>query len=88
MNNDMINGAFEAVGAFMLMLNVRRLWRDKRVAGVHWGATVFFTVWGGWNLIYYPGLDQWFSFAGGALIAAANIAWLLSLVWITRGGRR
>lgn len=85
MNPDLINGAFEALGAAMVMLSVRQIWRDRRVAGVHWAATVFFTVWGGWNLFYYPHLAQWFSFAGGCFVIVANLLWLGSLLWFSRG---
>ncbi len=82
MNPDLINGCFELLGAAMLALNVRQLWRDRVLAGVHWAPTVFFAAWGAWNLFYYPNLGQWFSFAGGCAISAANLAWLGSLIYL------
>jgi len=62
---DLINGLFEFAGAFALALNVRQLWRDKEVKGVHPIPTAFFAAWGLWNLFYYPHLGQYWSLAGG-----------------------
>lgn len=77
---DLVNGLFEFLGAFMILMNVRAIYRDRRLAGVHWGPTVFFTSWGFWNLFYYPHLDQWLSFTGGCALVLVN-AWWLYLVW-------
>lgn len=77
---DAVNGSFEALGALLILLNVRRLRLDRRVAGVSFAPTAYFTIWGLWNLYYYPALDQWLSFAGGCAITMANAAWLV-LAW-------
>ncbi len=79
--NDFCNGLFEMFGGLMLGLNVVKLYKDKEVKGVHWGAVAFFFSWGLWNLYYYPSLNQWWSFAGGCLIATMNLAWLSMLVF-------
>jgi hypothetical protein len=84
MTPDLINGCFELTGAAMLCLNVRRLWRDRRVAGVHWGPTLFFAAWGFWNLFYYPSLEQWASFAGGIALVSVNTVWLTLLAYLSR----
>lgn len=76
MSPDLINGLFELGGAAFLLLNVRRMYRDKELRGVHWSPAFFFTTWGLWNLFYYPHLDQWWSFAGGLAIVSVNAAWL------------
>jgi hypothetical protein len=34
-----------------------------------------------WNLYYYPHLDQWWSFAGGLVIVAANVLWIGLMVY-------
>jgi hypothetical protein len=81
MSMDLINGLFEFVGALLLLLNVRRLAQDKKISGVHWGPTVFFTAWGVWNLFYYPSLDQRWSFLGGVCLVAVNLIWLLQLCY-------
>lgn len=76
MKPDYVNGAFELLGSITLWLNVVVLYRAKAIRGVHWGATAFFTCWGVWNLFYYPALGQWWSFAGGLSVMAANGTWL------------
>ena len=81
---DLINGLFEISGGFFILMNVRQMWRDKMVRGVHWGPTLFFTSWGLWNLYYYPHLDQWISFAGGMFIVAVNAVWLAMMIYYWR----
>lgn len=77
----MINGFFEMVGGVFLLLNIIALYKHKELKGVHWGPTVFFTTWGIWNLYYYPSLNQWYSFAGGIVIATINSIWLLMICY-------
>lgn len=72
---DTINGAFEALAAVATWRNVLQLWRDKQVRGSYWPAWAFFTLWGVWNLFYYPFLGQWASFAGGVLLVTGNAVW-------------
>lgn len=73
---DAVNGCLELCGAAMLAANVRAVRRDKQIMGVHWAPTVFFTVWGLWNLYFYPSLDQWMSFTGGLAMVVVNALWL------------
>jgi hypothetical protein len=73
---DTVNGLFELLGGIVLWQNVRRIRQDRKLAGVDWRVTGFFTAWGFWNLWYYPSLGQWFSFFGGLNIVAANFVWL------------
>lgn len=77
---DLINASFEGLAGVVSLTNVRALWRAKRIQGVHWGPTTFFTAWGLWNLFYYPHLGQWASFVGGLSIVLVNAMWL-ALVW-------
>jgi hypothetical protein len=79
MTPDMINGLFECVGGLLVLLHCRAVLRDRAVAGVSPIATALFTLWGIWNLFYYPHLGQWFSFAAGLVIVAANGWWLFLL---------
>lgn len=74
---DLINGAFELTGGVVCWLNVRRLLRDRRVQGVDWRVSAFFSAWGFWNLFYYPSLSQWASFAGGVTLVVANTTWVV-----------
>lgn len=76
MNIDAINGFFEAGLAIMLWLNLRRLIKDKRVAGFDWRVTGFTTLWGVWNLYYYPALEQMISFYADIGVVTANALWL------------
>jgi hypothetical protein len=79
-NADLINGAFEAIGGLLVLNHCRVLFRQKRVAGVSKLSIAIFDAWGFWNLFYYPHLDQWFSFAGGLVIVAANALWLAMML--------
>lgn len=51
---DLVNGGFELLGGLILLINIFRLRRDKRVAGISIIPICFFTLWGFWNLYYYP----------------------------------
>ena len=79
MSADLINGAFEAVGAFLILNHCRAVLHDKAVAGVSVLSTAVFAVWSFWNLYYYPSLGQWWSFTGGLAIVVAN-CWYVSLL--------
>ena len=81
---DLINGLFEALGAVAILGHVRRVFKDKAVAGVAIWSTVFFASWGVWNLYYYPHLEQWASLAGGIAIVLGNFLWIAGLVYYTR----
>lgn len=77
---DEANAVFEFVGGAFMWLNVRRLYLDKRTAGVSPVAVLFFVGWGFWNLWYYPAIGQLWSFVGGISIVLANVTWL-ALLW-------
>jgi len=78
---DKINGAFEMFGGFFVCLNIHSVWTLKSVAGVSWVAVAFFTIWGYWNLFYYPNLGQKFSGLGAWFVAIANTVWLALLIY-------
>lgn len=80
MKVDYVNAVFEGGGAVIQLLNVRQLLRDRTVRGVHWLPLSFWTMWGFWNIAYYPSLHQWWSFAGGLGVVACNTVNLL-LMW-------
>ena len=85
---DFINGLFECVAGFMILLHVLQLHKDKQVRGLHVVPVVFFTAWGFWNLYYYPHLDQWWSFAGGVFIVITNVIWCLQIRYYLRQERK
>lgn len=86
---DLVNGAFELLGAFAIFGHFARLYKDKAVAGVSLWSTIFFASWGAWNLYYYPQLGQWWSFAGGVGIFVGNCFWIGGMVYYSKrpGGR-
>ena len=84
---DMINGGFEFAGALLTWMNVRRIHQDQGYAGIFAPAIILFTSWGLWNLYYYPSLGQWWSFAGGIVLASANVAWLALMLYYGPIGR-
>lgn len=77
---DLINASFEFLGGFFILNHCRVLWKDKQVKGISVISTIFFTLWGVWNLYYYPSLGQWWSFAGGLLIVFSNFLWVFLLI--------
>lgn len=84
MNVDTINGLFELVGGAVYWFNVRKLLKDKQVRGVHWSVQAFFSMWGVWNLYYYPTLGQYWSFVGGVFLLAGNATWTALAIYYTR----
>lgn len=84
MNPDLINALFELVGGGFTWTNAWYLYQAKQVKGVFWPTWLFFTLWGMWNLLYYPLLDQWYSFAAGVWLVSGNAAWVILAVYYTR----
>lgn len=85
---DALNAAFELVGALLIVLNIRRVLRDRMVRGVDWRVTAFFSAWGLWNIFYYPHLGQWLSFIAGLLLVSANTTWVLLMLHFIRKEER
>lgn len=78
---DLINGLFEFAGGFLTWKNAFVLRQDKVLKGIYWPTSAFFTLWGLWNLLYYPALDQWVSFIGGVFLVSGNIAWVILAIF-------
>lgn len=84
---DLINGTFEAFGAWSTWANVKRLRKDRDVKGVVWQFTICWWLWGVWNLLYYgPILHQWISECAGLVLVCGNAVWLM--MWITMRRQR
>ena len=81
---DLINGAFELLGGFVIILSIMQLHCDKIVKGVSWKHVAFFSAWGWWNIFYYPYLGQWASFAGGLFIVIFNTIWFAQMLYYLR----
>lgn len=74
--NDFVNGLFETIGAFLILLNVRRLLRDKSVRGVDYRVSAFFALWSAFNLYFYGSLHLSISLIGAACMVAGQLTWL------------
>ena len=72
MSPDQVNASFELLGTVFAGLNVRAVYQSKGYAGVSLWSTLFFLVWGGWTLFYYPHLGQWASFAAASVRFCMN----------------
>lgn len=81
MKPDYINAIFEGGGAFLLLMNVRRLYLDKKLAGVALAPTIWFNVWGAWNLYYYAELNQPLSWTAGVAVFLVNTTWVSMAVY-------
>jgi hypothetical protein len=75
MTADQCNAAFEFIGA-LLILNHARCGFTYGLSGVSMFSTVIFTLWGVWNLFYYPSLGQYYSFVAGICVIFANVIWI------------
>jgi hypothetical protein len=85
--NDLINGSLEMTGALLLLRNCHLLYQHKRVQGVSVATTAFFSIWGIWNLYFYPANHLWVSFAGGVCLAAVNMTWVTLALYYSRRPR-
>lgn len=73
MNADLVNGLFQLGAALFIFNHCRVLYRDKLVRGVSIFSTIFFLVWGFWNLWYFPFLEQVISTIAAVAVTIANI---------------
>ena len=85
---DIINGLFELLGTPFILLSVFKLYKEKQVKGVSWLHAGYFTVWGWWNLYYYPYLSQWASTVGCVLIVIANTVWVTLMIYYLRRNKK
>jgi uncharacterized membrane protein YfcA len=81
---DLINGSFECIGGILCWLNFLTLLKDKQVKGVSLLVCFFFSIWGFWNLYFYPCLHQMFSFFGAGFLALGNSSWLILAIYYKR----
>jgi hypothetical protein len=79
---DLVNGLFEFFGSLFILNHTKALWQSRQARGISLVSVIYFAGWGIWNLFYYPHLDQWFSFAGGCAIMAANFFWIGSIAYL------
>lgn len=81
---DLINGLFELLAGFLLLLNVLKLYHDKKVRGVHVASVAFMAIWGAWNLFFYPSVGAWWSFAFCIPVVIVNTIWVGQIFYYKR----
>ena len=84
---DEINAVFELGSAILLTLNVVKLLKDKKLAGVSIFPTMWFNLWGVWNLHYYGVIAQPLSRVAGFMVFAMNTAWVALALYYERKWR-
>ncbi len=77
MNADHVTALFELGATVMVCFNLYALYKDSQVKGVSIWTTVFFVLWGVWNLFFYPAYGLYWSYVAGALMLFANLIWVL-----------
>lgn len=76
MNGDQINGILEMAASIFILNHCRVLEKDKAVKGISILSVVFFTLYGIFNIFYYPSIAQWVSFWAGLFIVVVNFLYL------------
>jgi membrane protein YdbS with pleckstrin-like domain len=84
---DFINAAFEALASVFVLNHARMLWKSRQGFSVSILSTIFFAIWGMWNVWYYPHLGQWFSFWAGIAVMISNFIWIFVIWHVRRYGR-
>ena len=81
---DMIHALFGLVCAFFTLLNVHRLYKDKKVRGVSMLFMVYLCSFNVWNIFYLFYLGQTLAWISGVLVLAANIIWFSQMIYYIR----
>lgn len=77
-------GVLNFVGGLFVLLSVRRVLIDRRVAGVSVSAAAFYVFWSSAMLVLFWSVSCWWSFLGGAFVMVANAAYLILLLRFSR----
>ena len=79
-NVDYVNAFFEGVGALTILDNCRVALKDKKIYGISWKPIAFYTLWGFWNIYFYPSVNAMWSFYAGIAVVTSNIIWLIFII--------
>lgn len=82
--NDVINAIFSFLSGIFLWYNCWKLYKDKQVCGVSISCQALFTLWGFWNLYYWPSLNQWVTWYASIFSTTANLVWVWMAIYYTR----
>ena len=77
LSSDQINACLELAGAIFLVPTLIEAYNKKRIVGVHYITPIFFSLWGLWNIFYYPSLNQYWSASAACIMLSVNIIWLV-----------
>ena len=72
----------------MILNHCRVILKDKTIKGVSVLSNIFFLSWGIWNLYYYPHLDQFWSFVGGAFLVSCNMLYVGLMIYYSKFSRK
>jgi hypothetical protein len=81
MSNDMFNGLLEFSGSIFILNHCYAMFRAKDSSAVSLLATLFFFVWGIWNLHWFRFIQMPYSLYAGICMAAANALWLCMIIY-------
>lgn len=81
---DGVNGSFEMLSGFVLLLHCMKMYQDKKVHGVSTLACLYFVLWSYWNLYYYPHLNQWGSLLGAIWTCMVHTIWYSMIIYYIR----
>lgn len=73
--NDIINASFELGGGLMVIPSILNIMKTKSADGIATSTITFFTLWGIWNVYYYPAMEQPLSATAAVLLTTANLTW-------------
>jgi hypothetical protein len=85
---DFITAMFECGGSVAVSVCIRKLHIDKMVRGVDWKYLAYYMTWTGWNLLYYPSFDQWYSFSATCSMLLVNSIWMTQMIYYNARERR
>lgn len=81
---DLIHGLFGIVAAVFTLLNVLKLYRDKKVRGISIIFMFYLCSFNVWNIFYLFSLQQTLGAVSGLFVLAANIIWFGQMIYYLR----
>lgn len=73
---DAINSLVLVGGAVLSVLNVKQVIVDRSVKGLHLLPTLYFIVWGYWNIAFFYNMHSTLSMIGAIILSTVNTVWL------------
>lgn len=81
---DEINALFQLGCAYYAWSNALALYRSGSISGINPHSTVFFTIFGVWNMVFFSSIGAPLSFWAGVMTVLGNAAWVFQAVKILR----